>query len=60
METMNNDNNYTIDLEKALDSKIKKVCRKEFCNEFKEWIFSEVVNSFKPKPLSIVNIKKKR
>lgn len=47
--------------EKALENKIKDVCKRELCNEFKEWIptqFAEVTDASESKPLSIANVKK--
>ena len=47
--------------EQALEKKIKDVCKRELCNEFKEWLstqFTEVADTSESKPLSIENIKK--
>lgn len=47
--------------EKALENKIKDVCKRELCSEFKEWLstqFLEVTDASESKPLSIANIKK--
>lgn len=50
----------SVDSEK-LTEQIKAVCKRELCNEFKEWLstqFTEVADTSKFKPLSIENIKK--
>lgn len=62
MGTMNfDDNNCAVAFEKVVENKIKDVCKRELCNEFKEWLstqFTEVADTSKSKPLSIENIKK--